>query len=193
MSNMAEKDVVHATYTPPDLSDLTCNETLDDEPHLDPGLSPVLAPRVEGQIEGQIVVPQVVTSQRDWALLKDNRVLASFLEVEAAYLPKGQDYFRGHQRGLTPGMRRIVAEWMLQVSQETDRLPAVFSLAVNYFDRFLALSEPVGKGSLQLLGSACLLVASKFRETAPISCEQVIFFTEDSISEEELKVGEGIR
>ena len=39
-------------------------------------------------------------------------------------------------------MRKIVADWMLDVCEDTSaETPEVFSLAMNYMDRFLALKR----------------------------------------------------
>ena len=61
-------------------------------------------------------------------------------------MPVQPDYFRHVQADIKPHMRKIVADWMLEVCQELCCQPEVFCLAVNYMDRFLAicryLNEP---------------------------------------------------
>lgn len=63
----------------------------------------------------------------------------------------------------------------------------VFPLSMNYLDRFLSIC-PIRKSQLQLLGTACLLLASKLRETRPITAEILVFYTDNSITLDDLWV-----
>lgn len=51
----------------------------------------------------------------DPALLGDDRVLQNLLKTEERYAPSSS-YFECVQRDISPLMRKIVAEWMLEVS-----------------------------------------------------------------------------
>lgn len=59
----------------------------------------------------------------------------------------------------------------------------VFPLAMSYLDRFLSTCT-VGKSQLQLLGTACLLLASKLREPSShgLPAELLVFYTANSIT-----------
>uniref|UniRef100_A0A1B0DPH0 Cyclin-like domain-containing protein n=1 Tax=Phlebotomus papatasi TaxID=29031 RepID=A0A1B0DPH0_PHLPP len=63
----------------------------------------------------------------------------------------------------------------------------VFILALNYMDRHLR-RKIVPKTSLQLLASACLLLASKLREPSckSLSADVLVYFTDSSITKYEL-------
>jgi hypothetical protein len=50
----------------------------------------------------------------DPVLLKDERVLQNLLQMEERYCPSSS-YFECVQKDLTPQMRTIVAEWMMEV------------------------------------------------------------------------------
>jgi len=52
----------------------------------------------------------------DPALLGDDRVLQNLLQTEERYAPS-RSYFECVQRDISPLMRKIVAEWMLEVSE----------------------------------------------------------------------------
>ncbi|KAB0401107.1 hypothetical protein E2I00_019575, partial [Balaenoptera physalus] len=56
---------------------------------------------------------------------------------------------------------------------------------MNYLDRFLSL-EPVKKSRLQLLGATCMFVASKMKETIPLTAEKLCIYTDNSIRPDEL-------
>lgn len=61
---------------------------------------------------------------------------------------------------------------------------------MNYLDRFLSL-EPVKKSRLQLLGATCMFVASKMKETIPLTAEKLCIYTDNSIRPDELLVTRG--
>ena len=168
----------HSRVTP-DFSDLRCTETLDDTVEDIPVEKPVTP------LDPTNLPP--VKALPDPTLLQDDRVLQNLLRLEDKFLPAAPDYFRFVQTEIVPSMRKIVADWMLQVCQELQCQPEVFCLAMNYLDRFLARCR-VTKGKLQLIGSVCLLLSSKFKETCPISGEKLIFYSDFSITSDEIKV-----
>ncbi|EZA49413.1 hypothetical protein DMN91_008878 [Ooceraea biroi] len=115
----------------------------------------------------------------DPAFLED-RVLQNLLQKEERYAPS-RTYFESVQWDLSPNMRKIVAEWMLEVCEEQKCQDEIFPLSMNYVDRFLSIC-PIRKSQLQLLGTACLLLASKLRETVPFTVELLVFYTDNSVT-----------
>eukprot|EP00096_Caligus_rogercresseyi_P008351 TRINITY_DN2702_c0_g1_i2.p1 TRINITY_DN2702_c0_g1~~TRINITY_DN2702_c0_g1_i2.p1 ORF type:complete len:367 (+),score=88.48 TRINITY_DN2702_c0_g1_i2:211-1311(+) len=172
----------HEPELTPDLSDLRCSEVLDDK-GLTPSLPIPVPPHRGPENEGDFLP---VKALNDPVLFKDDRILQNLLRLEDNYLPHTPDYFKYIQKDISPSMRKIVGDWMLQLCQELSCAPEVFCLAMNYMDRFLS-RVPVDKSKLQLVGAVCLLVASKFRETRPILGERLIFYTDFSITSEEIK------
>lgn len=117
-------------------------------------------------------------------LLYDDRVLLNLLFIEERFLPKC-NYFKSIQKDIEPFMRRMVAGWMLDVCEEQKCEEEVFSLAMNYLDRFLAL-VPIRKCKLQLLGAVCMFLASKLKETYPLTTEKLCIYTDNSIKPQDL-------
>jgi len=121
---------------------------------------------------------------KDRVILKDDRVLKNLLASEEKYLPSC-NYFKIVQNEVEPYMRRMVATWMLEVCEEQHCEEEVFPLSMNYLDRILSML-PIRKCELQLLGAVCMFIASKLKETSPLTAEKLCIYTDNSISCEEL-------
>ncbi|XP_070579947.1 G1/S-specific cyclin-D2-like isoform X3 [Ptychodera flava] len=128
-------------------------------------------------------VEQSKRAYEDPVLLKDSRVLTNLLEREEKYF-LSSCYFKW-QTDLKPFMRKMVADWMLEVCVEQNCEEEVFPLSMNYLDRFLSLVL-WKKNCLQLLGAACMFLASKLKETMPLSAEKLCIYTDNSITCDEL-------
>ncbi|CAL8379069.1 unnamed protein product [Arctogadus glacialis] len=137
-------------------------------------------------MEPQLLCCEVETIRRahqDHNLLND-RVLLTMLRAEENYLP-APNYFKCVQKEILPGMRKVVATWMLEVCEEQKCEEEVFPLAMNFLDRFLSV-EATRKSRLQLLGAACMFLASKMKETVPLTAEKLCIYTDNSIQPGEL-------
>ena len=70
------------------------------------------------------------------------------------------------QPNVTNSTKAILADWLVDVGEEYKLQNETLHLTVNYLDRFLS-SMSVLRGKLQLVGTAAMLLASKFEEIDP--------------------------
>ncbi|KAK8387084.1 hypothetical protein O3P69_018030 [Scylla paramamosain] len=124
-------------------------------------------------------------SYLDPVLLRDDRVLLNLLNLEEKYMPNSS-YFSCVQTDVEPRMRDTVAHWMLEVCQEEQQEEEVFTLAMNMMDRFLSLVK-VKRNQLQLLGTVCLFLSSKIKESPPLEPTRLVYYTDFSITIEEIR------
>ena len=95
------------------------------------------SPALEKQARNphQLTMPLMeIHSKEDPVLLEDSRVLNNLIDRQAEV--KSKDYFATIQTEIRPHMRKIVSDWMLEVTEEQQCQPEVFHLAINYLDRF---------------------------------------------------------
>lgn len=123
-------------------------------------------------------------AKKDPVLVEDERVLQNLLKLEDRYLPS-TSYFECVQRDVKPYMRKVVATWMLEVCEEQRCEDDVFPLSMNFLDRFLSM-RAISRTQLQLLGASCMLIASKVKETIPLTAQKLVIYTDHSITHQEL-------
>ena len=169
------------------MDDLFASEPMASEQELNAG-------QEQGQQQKQYAIPAESRSYEDPALLRDSRVLDNIMERQSNdgncnLEGGGGDYFATVQTEIKPHMRKIVSDWMLEVSEEQQCQPDVFHLAVNYMDRFLSKVH-IKKSQFQLLAAVCLFLASKFKEVTPLPAENLVIYTDNSITAYEITVRE---
>jgi len=130
--------------------------------------------------------PTCLSAAPDKVLLTDSqRVIHTLMAHENQYLVRN-DYCETLQTCIQPYMRKILATWMLEVCEEQRCEDPVFPLAMSCLDRLLS-HMVVQKSQLQILGSVCLLLASKCRQWRALSPEHLSYYTDHSVSSEDLK------
>ncbi|XP_041665181.1 G1/S-specific cyclin-E2-like isoform X2 [Cheilinus undulatus] len=87
---------------------------------------------------------------------------------------------------LKPGMRSILLDWLIEVSEEYTLHRQTFYLAQDYFDRFMLTQDNIEKNLLQLIGITCLFIAAKMEEACPPKLSQMAYITAGTYYEEEI-------
>ncbi|XP_036913555.1 cyclin-A1 [Sturnira hondurensis] len=104
-------------------------------------------------------------------------------EAETRHRPKAH-YLR-KQPDITDGMRRILVDWLVEVAEEYQLRAETLYLAVNFLDRFLSCMS-VLRGKLQLVGTAAILLASKYEEIYPPEVDEFVYITDDTYTKRQL-------
>ena len=89
------------------------------------------------------------------------------------------------QQDMTPHMRAILVDWLVEVALEYRLCSDTLHLAVALLDRFLS-AAPVGRDQLQLAGIACMWAAAKYEEIYAPSAREFCFITDNTYSPEQL-------
>ncbi|XP_057705320.1 cyclin-A2 [Corythoichthys intestinalis] len=89
------------------------------------------------------------------------------------------------QPDITNSMRAILVDWLVEVGEEYKLQSETLYLAVNYIDRFLS-SMSVLRGKLQLVGTAAMLLASKFEEIYPPEVSEFVYITDDTYTKKQV-------
>ena len=104
--------------------------------------------------------------------------------LEARVRPN-QNYMEETQIDITPTMRGILVDWLVEVAEEYRLVPDSLYLSVAYIDRFLSKVSVV-RSKLQLVGVTCMLLASKYEEIYAPQVRDFCFITDNTYKEKEV-------
>ena len=83
------------------------------------------------------------------------------------------------QRDINHNMRTILVDWLVEVGEEYRMHGQTLHMSVNFIDRFLS-EVSVQRGKLQLVGIACMMIASKYEEIYPPSSQEFTYITDNT-------------
>lgn len=106
------------------------------------------------------------------------------MEVQAKRRPL-PDYIEKVQKDLTPNMRGILVDWLVEVSEEYKLCSDTLFMCISYIDRFLS-TNALNRQRLQLLGVSSMLVASKYEEISPPNVEDFCYITDNTYTKQEV-------
>lgn len=87
---------------------------------------------------------------------------------------------------LNSKMRRILVDWLTEIHAKFKMVPETLYLCINYLDRYLQVAKDVRRSKLQLIGVACMLIASKYEEIYPPSADQYVKITDGAYAKKEI-------
>lgn len=87
--------------------------------------------------------------------------------------------YMSKQPDITNGMRSILVDWLVEVSDEFKLEAQTLHLAVTITDRFLSVMS-VMRSKLQLVGTASMFIAAKFEEIYPPEIADFVYITDDT-------------
>ncbi|KAM9319548.1 G1/S-specific cyclin-D3 [Gastrophryne carolinensis] len=128
----------------------------------------------------------VIRAAADPNLLRNPQVLTNLIAHERRQVAEMAGC-RCLQPEITEDMLKMLAHWLLEVSEDQLCEEVVFPLAMTYVRRSLSIFT-LEKKYLQLLGTVCLLLASKMRDMVPVKIEVFEFYTAGGISAAEIRV-----
>ena len=82
-------------------------------------------------------------------------------------------------------MRSILVDWLIEVHLKFKLVPETLYLTVNLIDRYLERAE-VSRAKLQLVGVACLLVASKYEEIYPPELRDLVYICDRAYTRQDV-------
>ena len=94
------------------------------------------------------------------------------------------------QRHVTSKMRAVLLDWLFEVMLEYRLCDKTLQLAALYVDRYLCVTPSLPKSSLQLLGVAAMLVASKFEDVRSVDLASLIWISDEAYSADEVRAME---
>lgn len=104
-------------------------------------------------------------------------------DCEERHRPK--PHYMRKQADITPGMRAILIDWLVEVAEEYKLHNETLYLAVSFIDRFLSQMS-VLRGKLQLVGTAAMFIASKYEEIYPPEVGEFVYITDDTYTKKQV-------
>lgn len=89
------------------------------------------------------------------------------------------------QKEITPLMRGILINWLIEVHFKFDLMPETLFLSITLFDRYLSQVK-IKKNEMQLVGLTALLLASKYEDFWHPRVKDLISISAESYSREQM-------
>ncbi|KAI3861733.1 hypothetical protein MKW92_024434 [Papaver armeniacum] len=90
------------------------------------------------------------------------------------------------QNQINERIRMIVVDWLIDVHMEFQLTPEVLYLAVQIFDRYLAMNYGVRKEEMQLIGVTAMFIASKYEEVSAPNIDRFADITDNTYSTKQI-------
>ncbi|XP_026286051.1 G1/S-specific cyclin-E1 isoform X2 [Frankliniella occidentalis] len=154
-------------------------------------LTPIDNCRTWSRFRGSLCQPSAPTSERScplptftWADEKnvwEGMCMQDALSTER----RNADMFVHHPL-LQPRMRSVLLDWLIEVCEVYRLHRETYYLAMDFLDRYLALTQHLPKTQLQLIGITCLFIAAKMEEIYPPKIGEFAYVTDGACSESDI-------
>uniref|UniRef100_A0A7S3PF66 Cyclin N-terminal domain-containing protein n=2 Tax=Aplanochytrium stocchinoi TaxID=215587 RepID=A0A7S3PF66_9STRA len=112
-----------------------------------------------------------------------------YKDIECRSVP-APDYM-SKQTDINEKMRALLIDWLCQVHNKFELVPATLYLTVSLLDRFLE-KKIVSRRKLQLVGCACMLLGSKYEEIYAPELNDFVGMSDNAFTSEDLLRMEGV-
>lgn len=109
----------------------------------------------------------------------------TYLKELEASSAVSNSYIGTRQRDITAGMRAILVDWLVEVCEEYKLHAETLFVCVALIDRILS-KYVVSRSNLQLLGCACMLLASKYEEVFSPSVDEFVYISDNTYTREQV-------
>ena len=106
-----------------------------------------------------------------------NEMYTIFFNQERSIAAANPADYMVNQPNINEKMRTILMDWMVEVHLKFKMVPETLYLTVNLIDRYLQ-RKTVRRSKLQLVGVACLMLASKYEEIYPPELRDLVYITD---------------
>lgn len=91
-----------------------------------------------------------------------------------------------NQSDITPNMRVILLDWLMDVAEEYSLDYTTFLMAQSIVDRYLLVTNSISRLKLQLLGITSILISAKLTEVYPPCISDYSYITDNTYGNEEI-------
>lgn len=89
------------------------------------------------------------------------------------------------QTNITLQMRRVLVDWLVEVHLNFKLLPETLFITISLIDRYCERKQ-VKRSDFQLVGVACMLIATKYEEIYPPFIKDFIFITDSAYNKQQI-------
>lgn len=112
-----------------------------------------------------------------------NDIYEYLRKLESIY-PIDKEYLNGQE--VTPKMRSVLVDWLVEVHQQFHLLQETLYLTVAIIDRFLQSYRTINRKRLQLVGVSSMFIACKYEEMYAPDIGDFVYITDNAYHKTEI-------
>lgn len=82
-------------------------------------------------------------------------------------------------------MRKVLVDWLVEVHLNFKLLPETLFITISLIDRYCERKQ-IKRSDFQLVGVACMLIATKYEEIYPPFIKDFIFMTDSAYTKQQI-------